>query len=182
MPRIQPIDRTTAPAKTQQLLDGVEKKLGMLPNLIATMAQSPAIVQAYLSFSQALSGGAIPGQLREQIALTVGQANQCGYCLAAHSAVGSSLGLSEDEIRDARTATSTDRKKEAALRFARRMVDTRGFVSDEDLEEVRSAGYGEPEIAELIGNVAFNIFTNYFNHVAHTEVDFPAVPEVSTAT
>lgn len=178
MPRIQPIDRTTAPAKTQQLLDGVEKKLGMMPNLIATMAQSPALAQAYLSFSQALSGGAIPAQLRERIALTVGQANQCGYCLAAHSAVGSSLGLSDDEIRDARTATSPDRKTEAALQFARQIVETRGFVSDEDLEEIRSAGYGELEIAELIGHVAFNIFTNYFNHVAETAVDFPPVPEV----
>lgn len=175
MPRIQPINRTTAPANTQKLLDGVEKNLGMMPNLIATMAQSSSLVQAYLSFSQALSGGAIPAQLREQIALAVGQANQCDYCLAAHSAIGTSLGLSQDEIHDARTATSPDRNTEAVLQFARRIVDTRGFVSDDDLEEIRSAGYGEPEIAELVGHVAFNIFANYFNLVAQTEVDFPPV-------
>jgi uncharacterized peroxidase-related enzyme len=178
MPRIQPIDRNDAAEGTQKLLDGVEKKLGMMPNLIATMAQSSSLVQAYLSFSQALSNGAISAQLREQIALAVGQANQCGYCLAAHSAVGSSLGLSEDEIRDARTATSPDRKTEAALQFALRIVDQQGFVSDDDLEEIRSAGYSESEIAELIGHVGFNIFTNYFNHVAETKVDFPPVPEV----
>ena len=177
MPRIQPIDRNAATEATRKLLDSVEKKLGMMPNLIATMAQSSSLVQAYLSFSQALSHGAIPAQLREQIALAVGQANQCDYCLAAHSAVGSSLGLSEDEIRDARTANSPDRKTEAALQFARRIVDKHGFVLNEDLEEVRSAGYSEPEIAELVGHVAFNIFTNYFNHVAETEVDFPPVAE-----
>ena len=178
MPRILPIDRNAAAEGTQKLLDGVEKKLGMMPNLIATMAQSSSLVQAYLSFSQALSNGAISAQLREQIALAVGQTNQCGYCLAAHSAVGSSLGLSEDEILDARTASSPDRKTEAALQFARRIVDKQGFVSNGDLEEIRSADYSEPVIAELIGHVAFNIFTNYFNHVAETEVDFPPVPEV----
>ena len=178
MPRIQPIDRNAATVGTQKLLGSVEKKLGMMPNLIATMAQSASLVQAYLSFSQALSNGSISAQLREQIALAVGQANQCGYCLAAHSAVGSSLGLSEDEIRDARTASSPDRKTEAALQFARQIVDQQGFVSDDDLEEIRIAGYSESEVAELIGHVAFNIFTNYFNHVAETEVDFPPVPEL----
>ncbi|MCG8447948.1 MAG: carboxymuconolactone decarboxylase family protein [Pirellulales bacterium] len=178
MPRIQPVNRTTAPADTQSLLDGVEKKLGMVPNLIATMAQSPALAKAYMSFSQALAGGLIPAQLREQIALAIGQANQCGYCLAAHSAIGSSVGLSEDQLRDARTATSPDRKTEAALQFARRIVQERGFVSDDDLEEIRHAGYGESEIAEIIGHVALNMLTNYFNHIAETEIDFPVVAEL----
>ena len=178
MPRIQPVNRTTASADTQALLNGVEKKLGMVPNLIATLAQSTALVKAYMSFSQALSSGLIPPQLREQIALTVGEANHCGYCVAAHSAIGSTVGLSEDQLRDARTGTSPDRKTDAVLRFARRIVETQGFVTDEDIDDIRSADYGESEIAEIIGHVALNIFTNYFNHVAETEIDFPAVPEL----
>lgn len=173
MPRIEPVDRRTAPESTQKLLAGVEKKLGMVPNLIATLAQSPAAAQAYLGFSQALSGGVISPQLREQIALAVGEANQCGYCLAAHSAVGSSVGLSDDQLRDARTATSPDRKTEAALQFARRIVDKRGFVADADVEEMRTAGYQDQAIVEVVGHVALNLFTNYFNHVAETEIDFP---------
>jgi uncharacterized peroxidase-related enzyme len=178
MPRLQPIDRKTAPAQTQMLLDGVEKKLGMVPNVLATMAQSHALAQAYLSFSQALAGGVMSPQLREQIALTVGQANECGYCVAAHSAIGSTVGLSEDEIRDARTGTSPDRQTEAVLQFARRIVEQRGFVSDHDLSEIRHAGFGDAQIAELVGHVALNMFTNYFNHVAQTDVDFPAVAEL----
>ena len=178
MPRIQPIDRTMAPAGTQRLLAGAETKLGMLPNMIATMAQSPAVARAYLSFAQALSGGVLPAQLREQIALAVGQVNRCGYCVAAHSAIGSSIGLSEDELRDARTATSPDRKTEAALQFARRIVDKQGFVSDDDIHEIRNAGYGDSEIAEITGHVVLNLFTNYFNHVARTDVDFPAAAEL----
>lgn len=181
MPRIQPVNRESAPADTQTLLTGVEKKLGMVPNLIATMAQSGALAKAYLGFSQALAGGVIPPQLREQIALVVGQANQCAYCVAAHSAIGSSVGLSGDQVRDARLGTSPDSRTEAALRFARRIVEARGFVSDGDLNDIRNADFGESEIAEIIGHVALNMFTNYFNHIAETEVDFPAAPELNAA-
>ena len=178
MPRIQPVDRKTAPAKTQQLLDSVEKKGGMVPNLFATFAQLPALTQAYLGSSQTLASGVIRAQLREQIALAVSQTNECDYCLAAHSAIGSSVGLSDDEVRDARTATSPDRRTEVALQFARRIVERKGFVSDDDLQEMRSARYTEEEIVEVVGNVALIIFTNYFNHVAETDVDFPAVAEL----
>ena len=180
MPYLKPVDRSTAPAATQNLLDGVEKKLGMVPNLIATIAQSPALAKAYLGFSQALAGGVIPAQLREQIALVVSQANECGYCLAAHSAIGSSVGLSDDELRDARTGVSPDRKTEAALQFAQRIVAKQGWLTDADLAKVREAGYSDEEIAELIGNVSLTIFTNYFNHIAQTEVDFPAVAELAS--
>jgi uncharacterized peroxidase-related enzyme len=178
---LKPIDRSTAPARTQKLLDGVEKKLGMVPNLIATMAQSNALTNAYLGFSQGLAGGVIPAQLREQIALVVSQTNECGYCLAAHSAIGSSVGLSDDEIRDARTGASPDRKTEAALQFAQRIVEKQGWLTDSDLAEIRDAGYSDEEIAELIGNVSLTLFTNYFNHIAQTEVDFPAVAELASA-
>ena len=162
MPRLRPIDRKTAPDKTQKLLDGIEKKLGMVPNLIATMAQSHALAEAYLSYSQALAGGTIPPQLREQIALVVSQANECGYCLAAHSAIGGSVGLSDDEIRDARTGESPDRKTEAALHFAQKIVEKRGWLSDSHLSEVRQAGYSDEEITELIGHVALTLFTKLF--------------------
>lgn len=181
MPRIAPVNRETASEATQKLLTGVRKKLGMVPNLVATLAQSPATAQAYLGFSQALAGGVISARLREQIALSVSEANQCDYCLAAHSAVGSSVGLSDDELRDARTATSPDRRTEVVLKFARRIVDKQGFVSDDDIEEMRNSGYGDDAIVEVIGHVALNIFTNYFNHVAETEIDFPAVNELNAA-
>ena len=181
MSRLETVDRNNTSDKTGRLLDGVEKKLGMLPNMIATMAHSESVLQSYLSFSQSLSTGVIPPTLREQIALTVAESNQCGYCLAAHSAIGASVGLTGDELSDARLAASLDRKTEAALRFARRIVLSQGGVSDEDVAAVRDAGYGDEEIAEIIGHVALNTFTNYFNRVADTSIDFPRVPELTTS-
>ena len=178
MPRLWPIDRKTAPAATQKLLADVEDKLGMVPNLIATMAQSTSVARAYLGLADALSGGVLVEPLREQIALTVSQANGCEYCVAGHAAVASSIGLTEDELRDARIATSPDRRTEAVLRFARRIVEKRGSVSVDDIREIRNAGYDELEIVEIIAHVALNIFTNYFNLVAQTEIDFPPVADI----
>lgn len=178
MPRIQPVRIETAEAKTAELLSGVKKKLGMVPNLISTMAQSPATANAYLGFSQTLAGGLLPARLQEQIALTVGQANECGYCIAAHCTIGQKAGLSVADVAQARHGTAADDKAKTALAFARKLVDNRGRVTDADLEQVRHAGYSDGEISEIVANVALNIFTNYFNHVADTEIDFPAAPKI----
>ena len=178
MPRIQPVRIETAEAKTAELLNGVNKKLGMVPNLISTMAQSLTVANAYLGFSQTLSRGLLPARLREQISLTVGQANECGYCIAAHCFIGQKAGLNETDVTQARHGTAVDDKGKAALVFARKLVDERGRVTDADLEQVRHAGYSDGEINEIVANVALNIFTNYFNHVADTEIDFPAAPKI----
>ncbi len=70
-------------------------------------------------------------------------------------------------------AASRDPKVEAALRFARAVVARRGRVTDEEWAGVRMAGYGDGEITEIIATVAITMFSNYFNHVANTEIDFP---------
>ncbi|QEG36893.1 carboxymuconolactone decarboxylase family protein [Bythopirellula goksoeyrii] len=176
MARIQPVNKDAADTTQQHILDTVKKKMGMVPNLIATMANSPAVANAYLGFSQQLSTGALSPRLREQIALAVGEVNSCDYCLAAHTALGKGAGLSESETCDARRAEAKDDAERFALEFAQKVVRDRGVVSDDDLQQVREAGYTDGEIAEIVANVALNIFTNYFNHVAGTEVDFPAAP------
>ena len=177
MSRIQPVRPETA-SKTAELLDGVKKKLGMVPNLVSTMAHSPAVANAYLGFSQALAGGSLPARLREQIALTVGQANECDYCLAAHCTLGKMAGLSAADVESARRGTAEDDKSRVALAFARKLVSDRGRVTDANVELVRQAGFSDGDINEIVANVALNLFTNYFNHVAGTEIDFPAAPKL----
>ena len=130
MPRIEPIDPDFAEPKTRSLLDGIQKKLGMTPNLLRTMARSPAALEAYLGFSGALSRGSLSPRLREQIALTVAGANHCGYCASAHTAIGRNLGLADAELTGNLRASSSDLKTRAALEFAQRIVTERGWVSD----------------------------------------------------
>ena len=114
-----------------------------------------------------------PAKTREQIALAVAQANECDYCLAAHTTLGKMAGLSADQIRDSRRATSVEPKADALIRFARTVVDTKGRVSNADLQTVREAGFDDGAIAEVVAHVALNVFTNYFNQVADTDIDFP---------
>lgn len=175
MTRINPVNVDQTTGKARELLDGVQQKLGVTPNLMATMAQGPATLDAYLAFSGALAQGTLSAKLREQIALAVGEANTCNYCVAAHTAIGGSLGLSAEEMLDSRAAESTDPKTEAVLHFATEIVKDRGWVAEETFQAVRDAGFSDGEITEIIANVGLNLFTNYFNHTVGTEVDFPAV-------
>ncbi len=175
MQRIAAVNPAAATGKTKQLLDGVQAKLGMTPNLMKTLAAGPAALEAYLNFGAALGTGDLDAKFREQIALAVAQANSCEYCLSAHSTIGKMVGLKPDEIITSREAHSPDAKRDAGLQFVQALVVQRGKVSDEALSQVKAAGYSDGDLAEIVANVAINIFTNYFNHVARTDVDFPRV-------
>jgi uncharacterized peroxidase-related enzyme len=181
MQRLPAIDPATATGKAKILLDGVQAKLGLTPNIARTMANSPAALDAYLGFSGGLAKGALSAKLREQIALVVAEANGCGYCLAVHTTLGKSQGLTDSEMLDSRQGGAGDPRIAAALGFARKVVRERAQVTDEDVAALRHVGYSNGEIAEIVANVALNVFTNYFNHVAGTEVDFPTAPELSAS-
>ena len=175
MPRLTAIDPANATGEAKELLGGVQKKLGMMPNLFRTMANEPAVLKAFLGFGEALSGGRFDAKSREAIALAVAGANLCEYCISAHTAISKSLKVDDLEIKRRLDGHSSDPKLDAALVFARKIVERRGLVGDEDVAAVRAAGHDDGAIAEIVANVAANLFSNYFNHVAQTEVDFPKV-------
>lgn len=175
MTRLSALDPTQTTGKAKTLLEGVQESLGIIPNMMRTMAQSPAVLEGYLQFNQALAQGALSAKLREQIALLVAETNVCDYCVSAHTVLGQAAGLKEEALLESRHGQSDDPKEEAALKFARAIVRSRGQVADENVERVRQAGCSDGEIAEIVANVVLNIFTNYFNLVAQTEVDFPRV-------
>jgi uncharacterized peroxidase-related enzyme len=175
MSRLPTIQTENAAGKAKQLLEAVQAKLKITPNMTRVMANSPAVLEAYLSFSGALAGGSLPPKLREEIALEVGEQNACQYCVSAHTAIGKMTGLTDAEIEQAREAHSSSPKHAAALAFARQLVAKKGQVADADFLALRQAGFSEGDIAEIIAHVALNVFTNYFNTAAQVEVDFPKV-------
>ncbi|MEO8025979.1 MAG: carboxymuconolactone decarboxylase family protein [Bryobacteraceae bacterium] len=182
MSRIQAINPAEATGKAKDLLTAVQAKLGMTPNLMKTLANAPAALEGYLNLNAALATGVLDAKFREQLAIAVAQANSCEYCLSAHSAIGKMVGLPKDEIERSRQSHSADPKREGGLQFAQKIVVQRGEVTDVDLAAVRAAGYNDAEITEIVANVALNILTNYFNHVAQTVVDFPRVSTVLSQT
>ncbi len=178
MSRIPAINPNQATGQAHKLLEGVQSKLGFTPNILRTMANSPAVLQGYLDFSNALSKGNLSPKFREQVALAVSEVNDCQYCLAAHSAIGRSVGLSEEAIGDSRRGESPDTKEAIALALVRNVVENRGWVSDEDMAKLHKVGFSQSDIVELIANISLALFTNYLSHVAETEVDFPSVSKL----
>jgi uncharacterized peroxidase-related enzyme len=176
-----PLLDAAADTPAKPLLDAVAKKLGRTPNMTRAMANSPAVLRAYLEFSGALAAASLSARTRELIALAVGEANGCHYCLAAHTAIGGSLGLPAEALLQARSGDSADPKTAAVLHLARTLVSKQGRTSDTDLRDARNAGLTDGEIAETVAVVALNVFTNWFNHVAETPVDFPPAPPLPTS-
>jgi uncharacterized peroxidase-related enzyme len=175
MTRITAVDRNDADESVRRTFDAIQKKLGLVPNMMRTMAQSPRVLEGYLGLSGALSHGLLPATLQEQIALAIAEANACDYCLSAHSALGRGAGLSDDQLAASRDGRAANAKANAALQFALAVLQRRGGVTDGDLARVRAVGFSDGEIAEIIAHVALNVFTNYFNRAADTEIDFPRV-------
>jgi len=165
-----------APIKSQPMLEAVKKQLGVVPNLFRLVATSPAALEGYLTMSGALGKGELPAATRERIALAVAEINGCGYCLSAHTYLGKHVAKLDDaEITANRSGASNDPHADAAVRFAARVAERRGHISDVELQHVKAAGYSDAQIIEIVQHVALNTWTNYINEVAQTVVDFPAV-------
>lgn len=181
MQRINALDPETTIGKSKELFNAVHRKLGMVPNMMRTMGASPSVLNGYLAFNGALADSSLGAKVGELIALTVANLNRCGYCNAAHGYIGEKLaGIDPAAIESARAGKSGDTKTQAVLSFASRIVVKQGRVSDADVETMRSAGFGDAAIAEVIAHTALNIFTNYFNNAAGVVIDFPQAELVAS--
>ena len=165
-----------APAKSQPLLEAVHKQLGSVPNMFRLISTSPQALEGYLGLSGALGKGELPAATRQRIALAVAEVNGCSYCLSAHTYLGKNLARLDDaEMSANRSGASNDPKADAAVRFAAKVAFARGHVAEQDLAAVKLAGYSDAQIVEIVLHVALNTWTNYFNEVFKTDIDFPVV-------
>ncbi len=175
MARVAVIDPQTAIGEVKPLLDAVQSGLGMVPNFIRVLANSPAALNAFLGMHAIAGAGVLDPKTRERIALAVAEQNGCQYCVSAHTAIGRKVGLDHEEMLANRERRSSDAKAEAALRFAGALVENTGQVSKVEFDAVRAAGHSDAEIVEIITHVAMNIFTNLLGKATQVEIDFPMI-------
>jgi uncharacterized peroxidase-related enzyme len=173
MSRFTPIESNGTTSELKRSLKNSRLKLDEAPRFLQVLANSPAALRAYLRADAALVRGQLTPRQRQQVALAVAEINGSSYSLSAHYDTGKSLGLTHHEMGLARNATAADPKAETMLRFTRAVVLQRGEISDEDFQALGKAGFTDAQIIEIVANIALNIFSNYFNSVARTEVDFP---------
>jgi len=177
MARLNVVDPATATGKVKELFDGPLKT--RQSNILKGIANSPATLEAYFRFSGGLKKGELTPLEREVIALALGELNNCEYCLAAHTAGSRNAGIPDDQILAARRRSLDDPKLNALARFVTALHEKRGFADGEELTALRNAGYNDGQVVEIIAGYALNLFTNYFNHVNETDVDFPLPPKLS---
>lgn len=176
MSRIPPIDPSAATGEAADHLATTRKMFGGTPNLFTTAAHSPTALGAMVSLFAHTGRSPLGHAVGEQIAVAIAQSNRCGYCLSAHTAIGTLYGLAPAALDDARRARSADARTDALLRLAVAINQARGHVDDATLDAARDAGITDAEIVDVVSHVALNVFTNYLNTVAQTEIDFPVVP------
>jgi AhpD family alkylhydroperoxidase len=163
-------------------LTPIKQKLGpKLPPPVRVLANSPATMNAFFGLNAAMGQGQLPARLREQLAIAVGNAQGCRYCVSFHTFLGRRAGLSEPELDMARSGRAPNARDEAAIQFARQIAARRGAVTDTELAAVRAAGWGDSDVVEMLGNVIAITFGNYLNHLAQTEIDIPIVDLVPAA-
>lgn len=175
MSRVTVIDPATATGEAKELLDAVRSSLGIVPNFIRVLANSPAALRGFLGLHQIAGSGSLDAKTRERIALAVAEQNACQYCVSAHTAIGRKSGLDNNEIMENRLGRSGDAKAGAALAFARALVDDLGGVTPAQGDAVRRAGHSDAEIVEIITHVALNILTNMIGKATGIDIDFPHV-------
>lgn len=175
MSRVQLIDSSNTTPNRQALLEQVHKAFGATPNMFKAVANSPAALKSMWGSFGALGSGVLGAKLGEQIAVAIADKNRCEYCLAAHTVLGKGAGATPEEMSAAQAGQSADPKTAAALTFALKVVNNRAQVNNEDVAQLRSAGFEDEHIVEILAHVALNIFTNYVNVAFDVPVDFPKV-------
>jgi uncharacterized peroxidase-related enzyme len=181
MPRIAIPKREDAPAESKPILDNVDKMLGFVPNLHRLMSISPNALSGWATLMGSLAK-TLDVKTRDGMALAVSEADGCDYCLAAHSFIAGNLAkVPADEIELNREGRSSDPKRQAAVAFAKALIETRGKVSDAQFAAVRDAGWTDANIVEMIALTAQFLLTNFMNNAVQTPIDFPKVSPAKAA-
>ncbi len=181
MTTLKPLTREQANPSVQPIYDVLKSKVGMVPNLYATIANSATTLPAYLAFDEALGKGRFNAKERQAIFLAVSQVNGCHYCQSAHTALGKMNGFTEDETIQLRTGTIADGKLKALTTLAIEITRSHGKPSSEALNAFHNAGYGHDALVELVAHIGYKTVANYLHNIADFAIDFPVAKEIENA-
>ncbi|GAA3724495.1 AhpD family alkylhydroperoxidase [Spinactinospora alkalitolerans] len=167
-----------APEAARETLEALRRKQGKLLNIHAEMAHAPVVLAAYHGMQQAIAEhGSFDARTREAIALAVGAVDGCDYCQSAHTLGAKAAGMTLDQTVEVRSGeVAFDPELAALVTLARQITADRGDVDDSAWKAARQAGWSDTELTELFAHVAVNLYTNFFNHYAETELDVPPAP------
>jgi len=178
MKTLKPLTLEEANENSQAIFKAVKSKIGLVPNLYATMGVSDKLLGGFLTFTETLKSGEFTAKEYEAIALATSQANECAYCLSAHTALGKMNGFTEEETLQLRYNEIEDAKLNALVTLVSEVINLKGHPSQNAIDNFFIAGYTKTAFAELIGAVALTTITNTVYHNGGFEIDFPKAQNI----
>lgn len=164
----------TAPDRARQALQGLQEAVGLVPNLAATMANCPPLINAFVATSGQFQSGSLTGGERQVLLLTNAVANRCRWAVAFHSTLALDVGVDPADVDAIRRGQAPAAGRLAALAgLTRALIDQRGHLSDGDLKAFTTAGFDEAQVFEVITGAAISAMANYAGNVAQPPLDEP---------
>jgi uncharacterized peroxidase-related enzyme len=175
MSRLSVPNLNSATGATAEVYGQIKKAIGNVPNTFAAIgAYGPDALKAILLADSVLATGSLSKRDQETIKLVISSVAGCDYCVAAHSLLGKLAGLKPEELKRIRDRQPTgDEKRDALIRFVRKLAATSGTVSSADFAAIKAAGYNDAQLVDISLAFATTVFTNVFNRINDTEIDFP---------
>jgi uncharacterized peroxidase-related enzyme len=177
MPRIANPAVEAATGATAEVYAQIKKAVGNVPNTFAAIgAHGPAVLKAILQAEGVLAASTLNKRDQETVKLIVSEVAGCDYCVAAHSLLGKLAGLKPEGLKQIRAGQPTgDAKRDALVRFVRNLALTSGTIADSEVSAIRADGYTDAQLVDISLAIALTVFTNVFNRINDTAIDFPAV-------
>jgi len=172
-PLFTPVTIATAPEASKPLLENIQRSLGFIPNMMATFANNPIVLQGYLALEDVFERGSFTPKERQIILLATSVANNCSYCTAAHSTIAQSFLHTSSEVVAAvlNGQPVPDAKLNALVALVTEIVRERGNVKDKSLQKYIAAGYKKEQVMELLLGIALKTISNYLDHICPTTID-----------
>jgi len=179
MKKLSVLSKEKASEQTKQIFEGIEKAVGMLPNIYSVIGNSANALGSYLTFSEAQKNGSFNAKEREAVFLAVSEENGCSYCVSAHTVIAKMNGFSEDDTLNLRSAEYPDQKLNALLKLTKSIIKNRGNADENLIDSFYQAGYDEQALVDLVALIIDKTFTNYIGRLAKPEIDFPAAQKLT---
>ena len=164
---------------SQAQFDNLQKAIGFVPNLYATIAYSENGLAKYLAFQNAKTS--LNNKEKEAVNLVVSELNGCHYCLSAHTVIGGMNGFSADEIQELRAGHSTNAKLDALVKLAAAVTENKGRVAPEVVDAFLAAGYNKGNLVDVVLQVSDKVAMNYLHNLTEVPIDFPVAAELQPA-
>lgn len=139
---------------------------GAVGSMVRTMAGSSVLLSGYLDLSRATKRSKLSRADAERVSIALQALLGCGTCLDAHITAGRAAGLDDADVQLAQLGTATTTKSADLIDYALAVQENPAAIDDDTLARLRSHGYSDRELLDVIGLVALNHLTGALNLVA----------------